>query len=157
VKRIIQFAVVLVLAGCGARYGGEATGASSSEAAVRQFLFAAKAQDLQAMSAVWGTAESPTRDRADRTEMERRLIIMTCHLRHDESRIGPPVTGATGTVTHRVELTQGDKQAAPVFTTVRNTSSGRWYVQEFDILAVQSFCRTAPAGAPAGTSRPPIR
>lgn len=152
-KRIVQFAVVLVLAGCGSRYGGEATGASSSEAAVRQFLFAAKAQDLQAMSAVWGDAEAPTRDRTDRTEMERRLIIMTCHLRHDESRIGPPVQGANGATMHRVELTQGEKKASPQFTTVRNTRSGRWYVADFELLAVQSFCRAAPNATP----RPPIR
>jgi hypothetical protein len=153
VKRIIQVVVLLVLVACAPRYGGEATGASSSEAAVRQFLFAAKAQDLQAMSAVWGTAESPVRDRADRTEMERRLIIMTCHLRHDESRIGPPVTSVNGTVTHRVELTQGAVQAAPLFTAVRNTRSGRWYVLEFDMQAVQGFCRAAPNAA----SRPPTR
>lgn len=155
-KRIIQVAVVLVLAGCTPRYGSDATGASSSEAAVRQFLFAAKAQDLQAMSAVFGTAESALRDRADRGEMERRLIIMTCHLRHDESRIGPPVLTANGTTTHRVELTQGEKTATPLFTTVRNTSSGRWYVQEFDIVAVQTFCR-ATQPAPPATSRPSIR
>jgi hypothetical protein len=153
VKRIIQFAVVLVLAGCASRYGGEATGASSSEAAVRQFLFAAKAQDLQAMSAVWGDTEAPTRERADRTEMERRLIIMTCHLRHDESRIGPPVQAANGSTTHRVELTQGEKKATPMFTAVRNTRSGRWYVSDFDMLAVQSFCRAAPNATP----RPPNR
>jgi hypothetical protein len=157
VKRIIQFAVVLVLAGCGAgcgaRYGSDATGASSSEAAVRQFLFAAKAQDLQAMSAVFGTAESALRDRADRSEMERRLIIMTCHLRHDDARIGPPVQAANGTTTHRVELTQGEKTASPQFTTVRNTSSGQWYVQEFDIEAVRSFCRATQPAPP----RPPIR
>jgi hypothetical protein len=154
VKRIVQVALLmLVIVGCRPRFGSDATGAGSSEGAVQQFLFAAKAQDLQAMSAVWGTAESPTRDRADRTEMERRLIIMTCHLRHDESRIGPPQAGAGGTVSHRVELTQGDKQASPVFVTVRNSRSGRWYVQEFDLEAVRSFCRATPTA----TSRPPIR
>ena len=67
---------------------GDLAGATSSAAAVEQFLSAAKAQDLQAMSAVWGNAVSPMRERVDRQELERRLLIMTCHLRHDTSRIG---------------------------------------------------------------------
>ncbi len=152
-KRIILVALLLVVAsGCRPRFAGDATGAGSSEGAVQQFLFAAKAQDLQAMSAVWGDEQSPVRDRADRTEMERRLLIMTCHLRHDESRIGPPTPGAGGIVTYSVELKQGERSATPLFTTVRNTASGRWFVKEFDLEAVRQFCRTA---APA--PRPPIR
>lgn len=144
-RRIVLVALLVLVAGCRARYGGEATGATTSDAAVQQFLFAAKAQDLQAMSAVWGDADAPTRDRVDRTEMERRLIIMTCHLRHDESRIGAGQPGAGGTVVHRVDVTQGDKKASPTFTTVRNTRSGRWYVSDFEIQAVSGFCRAAPS------------
>src|SRR5687767_12054396 len=76
--------LALFVGGCPARYGGAATGARSSEAAVTQFLAGARAQDLQAMSAVFGDENGPLRDREDRTAMEQRLIIMACHLRHDE-------------------------------------------------------------------------
>lgn len=123
-------------------------GTESSETAVAQFLDAARGGDLQAMSAVWGNAESPVRDRASRQEVERRLLIMTCHLRHDESRIGPATPGEAGRVLHRVELTQGDKKGSPVFTTVRNAKSGRWFVEAFDLEAVRAFCATS------GTVRP---
>lgn len=155
-RRALSLLFVLVaIMGCHRTVGGPEAGATSSEAAVRQFLFAAKAQDLQAMSAVWGNAESPVRDRADRQELERRLLIMTCHLRHDESRIGAAQTGESSKVLHRVELTQGDKKASPLFTTVKNQNSGRWFVETFDLTAVQSFCTggmNAPTRTPDGAS-----
>jgi hypothetical protein len=144
VRRWFQFALslalVFVAAGCPARFGTAATGAGSSDAAVQQFLFAAKAQDLQAMSAVWGDEQGATRDRVDRSEMEQRLMIMVCHLRHDESRIGAAANGEAGRILHRVELTQGEKKAAPLFTAVRNAQSGRWYVYDIELQALSGWC-----------------
>ncbi len=128
--------------------GGPEPGAASSEGAVQQFLFAAKAQDLQAISAVWGNEESLVRDREERRAMERRLIIINCHLKHDESRIGPAERGEGGRVLHRVDLTQGELKASPVFTTVRNAKSGRWFVETFDLTPLKSFCRGAGAAPP---------
>ena len=152
-RRALSLLVVLfAIMGCHRPARGPEAGATSSEAAVRQFLFAAKAQDLQAMSAVWGNAESPMRDRADRQQLERRLLIMVCHLRHDESRIGEAQTGEEGKLLHRVELTQGDKKASPSFTAVRNTKSGRWFVESFDLAALQGFCTAG--GTP---TRPPVK
>jgi len=144
-------AVLVLLAGCRPGAGGDATGAPSSDAAVQQFLFAAKAGDIQAMSAVWGDREMPTRDRVSRQELERRLLIIVCHLKHDESRIGAPETGEGGRVKHRVELTQGERRASPMFTTVRNLKDTRWYVEDLDMNAVQAFC------APASQRRPSDR
>ncbi len=148
-RRALSLLMVLVaIMGCHRTVGGPEAGATSSEAAVQQFLFAAKAQDLQAMSAVWGNAESPVRDRADRQQLERRLLLMTCHLRHDESRIGSGNAGVAGTVQHRVDLTQGDKKASPMFTTVRNTKTRRWFVQDFDFAATSGFCTAGNRPAP---------
>lgn len=148
-RRALSLLLVLVaILGCHRTVGGPEAGATSSEAAVQQFLFAAKAQDLQAMSAVWGNAESPVRDRADRQQLERRLLLMTCHLRHDESRIGAGNSGEAGKVLHRVDLTQGDKKASPVFTTVRNTRTGRWFVEDFDFQATAGFCTAGNRPAP---------
>ncbi|MCE9601032.1 MAG: hypothetical protein K8S21_02305 [Gemmatimonadetes bacterium] len=139
--------LLVAVAACHRTMGGPEAGATSSVAAVEQFLAAAKAQDLQAMSAVWGNVESPVRDRVDRQELERRLLIMTCHLRHDTSRIEAAQPAAAGKLTHRVDLTQGDKKASPVFTTVRNAKSGRWFVEDFDFQSMSSFC-TAGNRAP---------
>lgn len=146
----MRLPIVLVLLGtlAGCRTvstgNGSATGAAAAEMAVVQFLSAARAQDLQAMSAVWGNSESPTRDRVDRTELERRLIIMACHLRHDESRVGAAQTGEGGRQVYRAELVQGTKNAATNFTAVRNTRSGRWYVEDFDLRPLAPFCTTPP-------------
>jgi hypothetical protein len=150
VRRALSFVAMLVLlAGCRRGIGGPAPGAAASQVAVQQFLNASKAGDLQAMSAMWGNEESPVRDRADRQEVERRLLIMNCHLRHDTARIGPPQEAPAGRIQHRVELTQGTKTASPVFTTVKNIKSGRWYVETFDLEAVRAFCAT-PSGSDAG-------
>lgn len=150
-RRALSFVLMLVLlAGCRRAIGGPEPGAAASQIAVQQFLNAAKAGDLQAMSAMWGNEESPVRDRADRQEVERRLLIMNCHLRHDQARIGPPQEAQAGRVQHRVELTQGTKTASPMFTTVKNIKTGRWYVETFELEAVRSFCSSPSGGADAG-------
>lgn len=147
-KRLTAFVLVAVLAGCRAGAVGTDPGAVGSEQAVAQFLAAARAQDLQAMSAVWGNAEAPTRDRVERQELERRLLIMMCHLKHDESRIGPAQVGEAGRILHAVDLKQGAKEAATTFKTVRNTRSGRWYVEEFDIQPLIPLCAQPAARTP---------
>ena len=148
-RRVLSSLFMLVaIIGCHRTVGGPEAGATSSTAAVQQFLSAAKAQDLQAMSAVWGNAEAPMRDREDRQQLERRLLIMTCHLRHDDSRVGTAQPSVSGKLLHRVDLTQGDKKASPVFTTVRNTKSGRWFVENFDFQSMASFCTAGNRPAP---------
>jgi hypothetical protein len=132
-----------LLAACHRAVGGPEPGAAASQIAVQGFLNAAKAGDIQAMSAMFGDEQSPLRDRASRQEVEQRMLIMACHLKHDEARIGPPTAGQNGRMQHRVELTQGTKSASPMFTTAKNTQTGRWYVADFDLTAVRSFC-TAP-------------
>jgi len=154
-RRLLSSLLVLVaIVGCRRTAGGPEAGALSSTAAVQQFVDAAKAQDLQAMSAVWGNAEAPVRDREDRQQLEKRLLIMVCHLRHDEARIGAAQTGPQGKLQHRVDLTQGSKKASPVFTTVRNTKTGRWFVEDFDFQSLASFC-TAGNRAPPPPSLGP--
>ena len=144
-RRVVALVVLVVLASCRtAPLGGPAPGADSSEAAVAQFLAAARAQDLQALSAVWGNAESPTRDRVNREELEKRLLIIMCHLRHEESRIGSAQAGEAGRRLHQVELTQGAKNATSRFTAVRQRDSGRWFVEDMDMQPLQAFCTAMP-------------
>lgn len=142
--------VLLVAAGCRASAvpsGG--TGAATSTEAVVAFLSAAKAQDLQAISAVWGNDESLTRDRVDRQELERRLLIITCHLRHEESRIGPTQLAEAGRTTHNVELVKGAVRATVPFTTVKNSRNGRWYVEDVDLRPARAICNSEPLSRPA--------
>ena len=152
-KRLLAVMVLVILAGCRPGGGGAATGAESSDAAVQQFVFAARGGDLQAMSAVWGDQTRLTRDLVSRQELERRLLIIACHMRHDESRIGAARPGESGRVLHTVEMTKGTLKASPLFTTVRNLKSGRWYVENIDLSVLQPFC-AASVPSPQPT-RPP--
>src|SRR5438045_4036676 len=68
---------------------GSATGGADARGAVLAFLDAAKNQDLQALSAVWGSTEGSVRDTGaiPRDEMEKRELVMMCYLSHDSHQI----------------------------------------------------------------------
>jgi len=134
--------LLVVAAGCRAVNSGPEAGADSSQQAVAQFLAGAKSEDLQAVSAVWGNAEGPVRDRVDRQELERRLLIMTCHLKHDSSSIGVAQRGENGRTIHRVEMTSGDRTVTVPFTLIQNTRSQRWFVEDVDLRPAREFCRS---------------
>ncbi len=147
--------LMLAVAGCRPRaLGGGATGSDTAQMAVAEFLNAARAQDLQAMSNVWGNEESPTRDREDRQTLERRLLVIVCYLRHDESRIGPPQLGEGGRTLFTAEITRRGRTAPVQFTTVRNRRDNRWYVESIDYRAAREFCTSEPMTRP--TQRPTL-
>lgn len=142
--------VALVAVGCRASaVPSGSSGAGTSTEAVVAFLNAAKAQDLQAIANVWGNEESPTRDRVDRQELERRLLIITCHLRHDESRIGPAQLGEGGRTIFNVELVKGNVRATIPFTTVKNARNSRWFVEDVDLRPARPICNSEPMNRPA--------
>lgn len=150
-RRLLPFSLVLLAltaTACRRSVGGPEAGAASPQEAVVQFLDAARAKDMQAMSAVWGNAEQPTREFLERRELEQRLLVMMCVLRHDESRIGVPQPGEAGRQIYPVELKQGTRQGTVPFTTVRNTKTGRWFVEEFDPRPVREFCQQGTTPRP---------
>ena len=71
-------------------------GAGTPRGAVEMMLTAAKMQDIQAMSAVWGDEQGMTRDRVDRNELETRSIGLICLLKHDSEKIGEPQQASGG-------------------------------------------------------------
>src|SRR3954468_23457848 len=62
---------------------GAGTGAPDPASALRGFLDAVKAQNLQGISAYWGDKDGSVRGRLDKTQEEQREIIMARCLRHD--------------------------------------------------------------------------
>jgi len=78
--------------GGGGGGGSQMTGAASSHLAVEQFLAAARAQDLQAFSAIWGSERGAARDVVDRSQLEKRELTMMCYLTHDRYEISGDVT-----------------------------------------------------------------
>ncbi|MGI8510696.1 MAG: hypothetical protein ACR2MQ_15410 [Gemmatimonadaceae bacterium] len=130
------------------RASDTAPGAPTPEAAVQRFFNAARAQDLQAMSNVWGTSQGPARENMDRGELEKREVILQCYFNNDTYRILGVSPTAEGRRTVRVELARNGKTRTPTVYTVLGPSS-RWYVENLDIAAVRDFCGMAP-NSPAG-------
>lgn len=116
------------------------TGASSPRAAVSAFLDAVKAEDLQAMSVIFGTSRGPSRDNMERSELDKRLVILQCYFTHDKFRIVDESPGEGG---HRIiftELTRGSNTRTPKFYAIPGPSN-RWYIDNMEIAAVRDFCR----------------
>lgn len=140
------FALLLVVGACasGARggsngvSGNQLTGSAAPRLAVEQFLNAVRAQDIQAMSNIFGTSNGPARDNIDRAELEKRMLIMQCFFNNDKFRI----TGESNQGTKRVfqfELTRGTRSRNTSAMTVLGPSE-RWYIETLDIAAVRDFC-----------------
>ena len=133
-----------VLAACGSKRTGTpvpagASGATSPRTATEAFLAAAKAQDLQALSLIWGSQAGPARATMPREELERREVVMLCHMRHDTHEILEE--GALLGRQRRlvVELTQG-KITRRTTIVAEPTSSGAWYVLSVDLEPLQDLC-----------------
>lgn len=141
-KLVAAFALLSACSG-GARQPtrstGGLTGAAAPQLAVDQFLRGAKANDIQAMSAVFGTKNGPARETMDRTELEKRQIILACFFTHDTYRILGESPGVGGHRDIRVEIKKGNVTRQPTFYVIQGPAQ-RWYVANMDIAAVRDFC-----------------
>jgi len=118
---------------------GSQTGGADAMAAIRGFLTAAKQQDIQSLGIFWGDAQGPARDRMDRTEAEKRELIMVCYLKHDRYEIAGDAPNPGGTRAVVVNLTLGPLTRSANFQVVQGPGS-RWYVSDVDLKALQDFC-----------------
>ncbi|HJR63327.1 MAG TPA: hypothetical protein VJ803_06465 [Gemmatimonadaceae bacterium] len=145
--------IVLLAAACQSTPGGtggtgagvgQTPGAPSARAAVEAFLASVRAQDLQAMSIIWGTSRGPARDvLPDREQLEKRELIMQCYLAHDRFRILSDTRTGEESHTVVVSLTKGDLTRQTNFYTVRGPSD-RWYVERADLEPVEDLCKDPP-------------
>ena len=118
------------------------TGSASAKVAVESFLAAVKAQDLQAMSMIWGTESGLAREQMSRDELEKRLVIMQCNLNHDSWTYATGLDGTTRSNEQdlRIELRQKNLKEQTVVTAVRG-KNGRWFVKNIDLSKLNGFCR----------------
>lgn len=145
-----KVAGLLLLAACSSgtqRNSGVTTGSVAPSMATEQFLRAANAGDLQAMSAQWGTKDGPARESMDRTQLEKRLTILACYFKHDSARVVGEASGTGGHRDVRIELKKGNLVRQTTFYTVKGPGD-RWYVENMDIASVRDFC-----GNPGTTTR----
>ena len=146
---LLSLAIVACKSGSGGGSSAPAPAAASSanlpgavgpKQAVERFLGAAKAQDLQELSIAWGTSKGPARDQFERTELEKRLIVMQGCYDADKYRVVDEQPADNGKRAFRVELTKGTVTKTPRFTTVKGPSD-RWYVEDADFSAVTALCK----------------
>lgn len=122
---------------------GGMSGAAAPRLAVEQFLSAAHAGDLQAMSVVFGTSKGAARDNIQWNELEKREIILQCFFNADSFRILSETAGADGHRVVRAELKKGSVARQPNFFVIQGPGQ-RWYVDNMEIAAVRDFCGQAP-------------
>ncbi|MGH7605085.1 MAG: hypothetical protein ACRENK_13960 [Gemmatimonadaceae bacterium] len=118
---------------------GQVTGAATPQLAVDQFLVAVRSRDLQAMSTVFGTNKGPARETMDRTELEKREVILACYFNNDSYRVLGEQSGQSDHREVRVELKRGTLTRQSTFYTIQGPGR-RWYVDNMDIAAVRDFC-----------------
>ena len=118
-----------------------AAGASSPRGALDLFLSAAKTQDLQALSSVWGDENGAARDRNPRREFEQSQLVLLCLVHNDQAKVGDLRQAENGRFVTSVDMVQG-KSKATVSYTVAKTPAGRWFVQSVDTKTLQNsgFC-----------------
>jgi hypothetical protein len=139
--RRILAVVLVVLTACRPSTAGTVTGASTPESAVNAFLMAAKAQDLQAMSQVWGTSRGAAAATMERNEMERRELVLIRLLCHESAAITGSTPGTDGRRLLRLDMTRAGRTVPVTFTTVQGPRE-RWYVEDLEVLKLQELCNT---------------
>ncbi|HEY0972419.1 MAG TPA: hypothetical protein VGE02_15730 [Gemmatimonadales bacterium] len=146
-RKLLVLLVVVLAGACRAApettpRPGATFGAAAPRAAVEAFLGAIRAEDLQAISLVWGNENGPLVNDASvtREEIEQRELLMICFFRHDSGRVMDQVqTGEPRYNVYRVELKRGSQTRTPTISTVQGPS-GRWYVVDADIATVRDWC-----------------
>lgn len=115
-------------------------GARAPRPAVDAFLAAIRAQDLQALAAVWGTADGPIRDnkRLSRSELEQRELVLIRCFKHDHYRVTSDEPAANAERVLRVTLDRGTLSRSTNFYVVRG--GDRWYVRSADMEGVRDLC-----------------
>ena len=120
--------------------GSSLTGAPTPRDAATMFMGAVKSQDLQAMGAVWGSAEGAARDRMERSVLDMRLVLLQQCYDHDRAQILDEQVNSDGSRSIRIQVTRGNRTRTPQFKVVRGPSN-RWYVEDTDFPTVQAdFC-----------------
>ncbi len=123
-------------AGPGNPAPGNATGAATASGAVDQFMAAVKAQDLQAMGAIWGTKSGPARDQMDVKQLQERELIMLCYLKHDSFRTLSEAPSLSQDRVFAVEVKSGTITHIGQLAVTR-ADDGRYYV--LSVNNIQDF------------------
>ena len=147
---LILVALTAVACQSAPRGGVDQPGAATPQLAVQNFLAAAKAQNLQSLAMAWGTDKGPARDVVDKSQIERRELIMICYLNHDTYRVLGEGPGQEGRHKYTVELNRSGMARATTMTTVQGPAQ-RFYVEQVALEPLTDLCAGGvPTSAPPG-------
>ncbi len=119
---------------------GNVTGAATASAAIDAFMAAIKAQDLQALGAIWGTPEGPARNRLSSDVLQERELTMMCYLHHDSFTVLTNAPTLNGRRNYSVEIKYKTLSHVGTFDVGRATD-GRFYVLSVvNFTEFQDFC-----------------
>jgi hypothetical protein len=156
-KKLI--ALSLLLAAChrapsSAPTPANALGAADPKSAIGAFIAAINAQDLQAMSAVWGDADGSVRNQMNADELMKREVVMIQMLKCVRKDF-TVISDAVASTTQRSMVVEmnflppsragGSTGNGTVVTrttniAVANDKSGRWYVSAVDLNKINDVC-----------------
>lgn len=153
-KKLIGLGVLLLSVACqrkvqvssptptpGAATAGLIGGATPAEA-VSMMLAAAKAEDLQAVGAVWGDSEGLSREKWPRSEFEMRAFYVVKCLRNDRYQILSEGTAANGRRLATVQVVKGPVNVQTNFRLVKGKND-RWLVENADLEPMTKICQMA--------------
>ncbi len=150
--RRLSVLLTLLGAACGRGSAGPQTPVPQSvNAALEQFLSAAKANDLSRMGGLWGTDRGPASQWMKPDELRQRLAVIQKYLDHAGYRIveGPlAVPSRSDLRTYRVDLQRAGGCNQVVQIDVVRTRSGGWLVFDPHLeSAGNPASRCQPAGS----------
>ena len=117
-----------------------APGAASHREAVDKFFQAAKAQDVQALANVWGSAaRGAARNSNTPEDLEMRVIYMLKCLRHDSYTILTETPALGDKRVFAVQSKYRTLTAVADYTTTRGPDN-RYYVEQFDPAKLNVVC-----------------
>ena len=105
-------------------------------------MAAAKAEDLQAVGAVWGDPDGLTRDKWPRSEFEMRAFIIVKCLRNDRYTILSEGPAAAGRRVANVQVVKGALTKATNFRVVKGKND-RWLVENVELEPLTQICQLA--------------
>ena len=146
-KKLAILVLLVAMSGCRRQVvvtsppAGDATapGGATARDAVQKFMAAAKAQDLQAISMVWGTSSGPARSTMGQQELEMRIVSFLGCLRHDSYSVRSEGPAANAERVLLVELKFKELTRSSNFYATLGPSN-RWFVRLFDQIALRDIC-----------------
>jgi hypothetical protein len=147
-RRTVVALLLVVGAACKSGSGSVApsgaVGAVGPKQAVEQFLASIRSEDVQATSIIWGSAKGPARELIrDRSELEKRILVMQCNLNHDSYKILSDLPGEGLKRNIKLELRRGQLTGQTTMVATPGPNQ-RWFIENTDLAPLRGFCSNQP-------------